>query len=465
MSQFKILLKKIQGHLNCVGEFWNCSIDSLKTLINRIDDRIIRNELMFKLSCLIHRAINKRSEDSLLTPYFRLNFENFVSDFNDICNSVREEFSLHPLFFDYLTRISFLTEKEANNYKSELNRRKEEYYKKIKKKHLKPEEEEKELTDCKLKILESLKEKLVEKFINIDKEAIPYLIEEIVMNSNDFNDDYIDRIARVKSIKSIKNEGLENKIVIIRIDIQEYTRIYENINDEDGNLIEAKLKEIDFPEIKEVLHSVSFFMNNQVKAVLLLVDFGPKLGYYKEEFSTKYLCDFINKNGVIDHKVNFINNLDLLELKEKLNSEELRESELFILENINFNPEECGFENVYDENLTRNVGSTDNLKYFTKLKYVDMISLRDENYPQTFLDNQIFINDSIHSITKKLPSVIDMRTSLKAIGLRIESPVQKISTFFQIDNTNYMLIMGDLDFEETQSDEEIINPQFNHVKI
>jgi 3-phosphoglycerate kinase len=456
MNQFKILLKQIQSRLNCEGEFWNGSIDSLKVMIYRIQEDSAKSELLFKLHCLIHRSINKKAEDSLLIPYFKSKLETLAFEFNEICNSVREEFTLHPVYFDYLTRLCFLTEKEANLYKNELNKKKEEFYKKNKKKHMKPEEEEKEILECKAKILDTLKEKLLVRFEHLEQEKISYLIEEIVMNSSDFNDEYIDRISRVKSIKSIKNEGLENKIVIIRIDIQLYRHNYENILDDEGVLIETKLKDVEFPQIKEMLHSVSFFMNNQVKAVVLLVDYGPKLGYYTEEFSTKYVCDYINKNGIIEQKVNFINNRDLSDLQEKLNSEELRESELFILENLNFNPEECGYEIVNDKFLVKNIGSSENLKYFTKLKYVDLITMHGAHYPSSFLENQIFINDSINSILKKYPSVVDVPTNLRAIGLRIESPIQKITTFFQIDSPNFMLVIGDFDLEEKLSDEEII---------
>jgi len=456
MNQYKILLKQIQSRLNCVGEFWNGSIDSLKVMINRINENSEKSELLYKLNCLIHRSINKKAEDSLLIPYFESKLETLALEFNDICNSVRDEFSLHPIYFDYLTRLCFLTEKEANLYKNELNKKKEEFYKKIKKKHTKLEDEEKEILECKAKIFQTLKEKLMGKFEHLEQEKISYLIEEIVMNCSDFNDDYIDRISRVKSIKSIKNEGLENKIVIIRIDLQQYQHNYENIFDDEGVLIETRLKDVDFPQIKGMLHSVSFFMNNQVKAVVLLVDFGPKLGYYTEEFSTKYICDYINKNGIIEQKVNFINNKNLSDLQEKLNSEELRESELFILENLNFNPEECGYEIVNDKFLVKNIGTSENLKYFTKLKYADLITMHDPHYPSSFLENQIFINDSINSILKKYPSVIDVPINLRAIGLRIESPIQKITTFFQIDSFNYMLIIGDFDLEERLSDEEII---------
>jgi hypothetical protein len=92
--------------------------------------------------------------------------------------------------------------------------------------------------------------------------------------------------------------------------------------------------------------------------------------------------------------VNFINNRDLSDLQEKLNSEELRESELFILENLNFNPEECGYEIVNDKFLVKNIGSSENLKYFTKLKYVDLITMHGVHHPSSFLENQIFVSKS-----------------------------------------------------------------------
>ena len=57
-----------------------------------------------------------------------------------------------PYTFDMYTKQS-LNEKEAQLYEKDLNKKKDEFYKRTKKKPPKPDEEEKEMTEYKNKLL------------------------------------------------------------------------------------------------------------------------------------------------------------------------------------------------------------------------------------------------------------------------------------------------------------------------
>lgn len=419
----------------------DCSIDYLKVLLSQINDPEIRKENEDKLNSLIHMAQRNYSEPASTNyHYFYSKISELLAEFNDISNSVREEFLLHPLTFDLITREN-LTDQELNKYKNELNKRKDEYIKKAKKKPYKNKDEEaNELNECKLKVYEKIKSTFLDKVSsNIEHDKLHYILEPLSLDSIRFDDDYIERVSRVKSLKTVKNEGLEGLSVVLRIDIEYYEHIYESNYNDDGVVIGKSLKGINFPHAKEtILQSMSFLLDNRVKVVLLLAEFGPKLGHYHPDFSMKYFYDFVIRENLVDQAPYFIQNVqDLWDLKDKLENDEIKDNSLIILENINFSPQECNFELETDplllpKNLKEGTYDTQNLKLYTKNKFCELLSKWA----------QIYINDSTVHFTCKYPSIINMLSKTKAMGIRLETQIQKITNFFLINSPNFMLVIG-----------------------
>jgi 3-phosphoglycerate kinase len=419
-----------------ISYYWNGSIDVLKHKINtELNNTEIKSYLHFKLNNLIHMSLRKQPEDSLYYQLFRNQLIDLAMEIPEINNQIREELILPPFVFDYFTRQSLTTDKEINAYNNEQNKRKDEFYKKTKKKPPKnAEEEEKEINEFRIKFFDAVKDRLAEKssmIAGINK--IRAEIAENVLNAQLVDEECIDRLNRVKTIKTVKNEGLEGKTVVLRIDIepQYYEPKYENSYDEEGNFKGKFLKEIDFPQAKEILlNTMSFLLDNRVKTLILLADFGPKTGYYLSDYSMKHFYDFLNKNNLVEQQINFIPNyLELLDFNRKIENEEYKDNSLLILENLNFLPEECLFET---DSILEN-GVNRNLKYFTKMKLTEILSQKD-----------IFINDSPIGIMKsQVPSVMNMQCTVKAIGQRLEAQLSKLTFFFQINSPNFLLIMGD----------------------
>jgi hypothetical protein len=94
------------------------------------------------------------------------------------------------------------------------------------------------------------------------------------------------------------------------------------------------------------------------------------------------------------------------------------------LENLNFNPEECGFE--IDEK-----GNQQFLKYYNKMKFTKFLS-----------PGSIFVNDSHRSICKTYPSVSSMQCENKILGNNIYIQLQKFLTFFSIATKDFCMVIG-----------------------
>jgi 3-phosphoglycerate kinase len=462
MRESKNILDQLHAELQTPEEhrYWNGSIDELKRLSNMIDNIELKNQFLFKIEILIHQGRKKQKSDSVFIPYFKKIILDFALDFNEISNTIKDELTIHPTLFDIYTKQA-LNDKELTQYKNEQNKKKDEYYKKLKKKMpLKPEEEEKELNDYKAKMATSIKEKIMDMLKNVESDKYEYLIDDLILNSYLMDDEYVDRLNRIKCLKNVKKDGLEGKTIIVRVDVEEYEQVYEPILNEENQKIGETLKEIKFPNAKDtILQTVNFLLDNRVKAVLLLFEFGPKLGTFNENFQAKFLRDYLEREGLVEQTINLLPELsDLNDLQMKIDSDEVfKENSLLIFENLNFFMEECNEEIENDTNLTTTPGGIHSVKYYNKLKFVNLLSLR-QNEPSnlTSYANQVFIQDSNSSIMKKYPSVIDMQNDLRCLGLRLESQLHKFTNFISINSNNYMMIIGDLDNDENLNDSTIL---------
>ena len=74
----------------------------------------------------------------------------------------------------------------------------------------------------------------------------------------------------------------------------------------------------------------------------------------------------------------------------------------------------------------------------------------------------IFINDSIFSLDKYYPTIIDVESKLKVLGIKVQEQLKKIIEFFSIENNNYILILGDNDVFRVKGRNLIINPVNNN---
>ena len=414
--------------------FWNGSIDELKAKINTLEKEEDKTNFLNMLDIIIHQSRKKRPEDSDVYGYVKNLLLSQLENFNDISNEVKEEYQIPPYTFDLITRES-LSEQELQKYELELKKKKEDYNKKSKKKAMKPEEEQAEMEEYKAKLFDKIKNSILDLFNNFENERYSYTLKQKVLGSHNFDEEYIERLCRVKTLRSVKNEGgIDNKYVVLRIDIENYKREYVNDVDEEGNVIGQHLKSIDFMSTKDkMLDSLNYLLNNGVKAVLLLLDFGPKNGVINPEYSTKELKDYIET--AIDHPTFYAKDIEeLLDYNQKIEDEELKDNCCIIMENLNFFPEECGFEQYQEEFVNPN-GKEENLCLYHKNQFITQLTSKPT----------IFINDSIFSFDKYYPTIIDVKVPLRVIGSKIEEQLKKITDFFSIDSKQYLLIIGDND--------------------
>lgn len=436
-------------------DYWDGSINSLKGLIEQIEDEEMKIHMDYKLQVLIDKSQKKYPKNSKIYDTFRERIIDVCLEIPDLCNSTREELILHPFIFDYLT-VQSLTDQELLKYNKEQNNRKDDYYKKNKKKVTKNiEEEQKEINEYKMKFFDKVKYHLLDKFNNIEQEYLLKNIDDdmILNNRYELTEGYIDELARIKLIKTIKNDGLEGKTVVLRIDIEEYEMKYEDILDEEGNIKNRILKEIDFPNAKEtILQTMNFLLDNRVKTVLLLADFGPKDVFDSSNYSMRYFVDYLNRHLLVDQQIYFIEHYDeLTDFEMKLENDEYKDNSLLVLENLNSFTEECGYEyNQFTEDIfmkeTRSPTITENVNYYNKIKFMNNIS-----------KGQIFINDSTMNLSKKYPSILNVQCPIRGLGLRLETQILKLTTFFSINSPNFMLIIGDDNNTNTSTDEMILN--------
>ena len=70
---------------------------------------------------------------------------------------------------------------------------------------------------------------ILDLFNNFENERYSYTLKQKVLGSHNFDEEYIERLCRVKTLRSVKNEGgIDNKYVVLRIDIENYINISKN---------------------------------------------------------------------------------------------------------------------------------------------------------------------------------------------------------------------------------------------
>lgn len=113
-----------------------------------------------------------------------------------------------------------------------------------------------------------------------------------------------------------------------------------------------------------------------------------------------------------------------MNLNTKLENEEYKDGSILVLENLNFNPEECEYE--IDEN-----GNQQFLNYYNKIKFTKMLSA-----------GYIFVNDSQYSISQNYPSISSMQCDHKIVGNNIYLQLQKLVMFFSIATKDFCMVIG-----------------------
>ena len=429
-------------------KYWDGSIDKLKERINQIENEEHKKDYNDKLNCILHISHKKGPEDSNVYNFIKKIFLDELENINETSNQIREELVLPPYTFDLLTRKS-LNEADLAKYDADLKKKKDDFVKKNKKKPpAKGEEEKDEMEEYREKLMSKLSENILIKLNEINKENNKNKIKDDILKANALNEPYIQRLSRIKTFNNVKTEGgFDNKYVVLRIDLEACKLIYVDDVDEEGNVIGNHLSTIDYLNSKDkILQSLSYLLNNGVKAVLLLVDLGPKIGGYKKEYSTEHLTTYIEKN--LEHPTYFCKNLEeLMEYNKKIEEEELKDNCCIIMENINFFKEECGVEN-YQEDLVNPNGEDKTLSLYNKKKFLN--ALTDKT--------TLFVNDSIFSFDKYYPTIIDVDSNLKVLGIKVQEQLKKIIEFFSIENKNYILIIGDNDIFRVKGRNQIIAP-------
>ncbi len=426
-------------------KFWNGSIDELKQRIEMVNDEEKKIDFKNKLNCILHLAHRKGPEDSTVFDFVKNIFLDELENFNETSNKIREEMSMPPYTFDLLTRQN-LNQADLAAYEADLKKKKDEFLKKNKKKPAAKGEEDENETYRK-KLTEALSNNILEKINDISNAKSKNSIKESLLRANILDENYLDRLSRVKTLNHVKTEGgFDNKYVILRMDIEECKRNYEDDVDDDGNVVGKHLKGIDFLKTREkMMQSLNFILNNGVRVVLLLVDFGPKIGSFSNDFSVKDLVPYIESG--LDHPAFYCKDLnELIEYNKKIDEDDLKDNCCIVMENINFFQEECGNENFQDE-IINPTGKEKSLSLYQKNRFLNGLMEK----------STIYVNDSIFSFDKYTPTVIDVNVPLKVVGAKIQEQMKKILDFFSIDNKEYALIMGDNDIFRLRNQEIVKN--------
>ena len=429
----------IPNNENEEKKFWNGSIDELKQRIDMVNDEEKKIDFKNKLNCILHLAHRKGPEDSTVYDFVKSIFLDELENFNETSNKIREEMAMPPYTFDLLTRQS-LNQADLASYEAELKKKKDEFLKKNKKKPAgKGEEDENEV--YRKKLTETLSNNILEKINDIGNAKSKNSIKESLLRSNILDENYLDRLSRVKTLNNVKSEGgFDNKYVILRMDIEECKRNYEDDVDDDGNVIGKHLKDIDFLKTREkMMQSLNYILNNGVRVVLLLVDFGPKIGSFNNDFSVKDLVPYVESG--LDHPAFYCKDInELIEYNRKIDEDDLKDNCCIVMENLNFFQEECGNESFQDE-IINPTGKEKSLSLYQKNRFLNELMEK----------STIFVNDSIFSFDKYTPTVIDVNVPLKVLGAKIQEQLKKILDFFSIDSKEYALIMGDNDIFRLRS--------------
>lgn len=122
------------------------------------------------------------------------------------------------------------------------------------------------------------------------------MIEDKALNTNFITEEYIDRISRIKTFNHIKDH-LESKIVIVRVDLEPFEIILEEIKNEEGVVIDNVFKQIDFGKAKDTILpiSVNLFLDNRAKLVILMASYGPRTGIFNEIYSMEHFIKYLQR--------------------------------------------------------------------------------------------------------------------------------------------------------------------------
>lgn len=141
-----------------------------------------------------------------------------------------------------------------------------------------------------------IKTNLSLKFSEIEKIEFVNTIQEKVLNTNFLTEDYVDRLSRIKNFNHIK-DLLESKIVIVRVDLEPFEIIYEDVKNEEGIVVDKIFKQIDFLKAKDIVLPVSVnqFIDNRAKLVILIASYGPRAGVFNEKYSMDHFIKYLQR--------------------------------------------------------------------------------------------------------------------------------------------------------------------------
>lgn len=517
---------------------WKGEINELFIFIDQLTNVEDKEMLVFQLNCLIHLARFTDPEDNKLFSIMKNLLHELSFEFVDENNQLRDEMLLHPLIFDFLSRKYITNDKEVDKYNLELKKKVDEYYKKAKKKPFKnKEEEENETKLYKAKELDKMKSMLYDKIRELNKISFKQNLDKRVLYNNSFNDEYIEFLIKISTITSLTKNSKDIGISLVRVDLNNLDIEYDNLdnashmnnsqinnNNENNNNTKLNRKIKRIIGLEKTLKSVESLFNKNAKLVVLLVDYGHKSGVFDDNFSSKLLVDYLTQESILEQNIDFEPNIENFStLNRRVNDDIIKENTLLVVENINFFPEECGFEyythvlppkntnlnnslgndelnnddsklsqldkdkshtqsnqsaksknksalkvntgnnnknskqsgkQVTIKNSTLNISNNNNesqldinqqqsssnepkiektkLNYYTKEIFLNKLSYNID----------LYVNDSVVSIKEKYPTILDIKTPKRVMGSRIEDQFSKITSFFNIESSKFLLIVG-----------------------
>lgn len=549
MNAFYDLLKETHARLGTDpdAEFWDGSIDYIYNLIQKVEFDIARDNLLLTFNRLVSYSKKVPADRAMSYSEIKESLLRLCDTIPELDESTREEMGMPEYQFEYVT--DEMTEEEITKMKEDAEARKAEWMKKHKKKPKGEEEEAQDMEELKKRISEEIKRKVVhEDTIMGDledklemKTLHKYLDDHVVMNKEKW-----DELYRKKSILDI---GCEGKNVLLRLDLDvplseyvppelesvheketklgakiadegmpestvrsEYMKSgmpstsrksrteVENKNDKVSTYRHYNTQDIlqtrqiiDSTKIKKSLPMIKYLMENLAIRTFVIGNLGEKSGKVKPENTMKFVWNAISNK--IDQQVHF---------QEEYEFEEDTEG-VYILENLNFHPEEWGFiepepvpepehpegegegdaepEPVDDK---KNKGKTAKDKKAEEKKAKEAEEARkakeaeekkkaeeekkaegegegegegdhepqEEPEPEiTYKEieafkqklaslGDVYINDALDASLTNSNTVADLRTEMKVMGIRMTEEVRKLAMFFKYEHNPTVVVIG-----------------------
>ena len=363
-------------------DYWDGSIDYIYDLIQRVDSEISRNNLMITFNRLVNSWKKQPFEKSLAYSELRDVIIRMSQVIPALDEKFREELGMMEHLFEYIT--DEMTPEEINKMKEDKENRKNEWNKKRKKPPKTEQEEAHDNGELHAKISEAIKHKVVSENEvmggveeNIEMKTLEkQLNEHIIMNREKWDEFY-----RKKSVIDI---GCEGKNVLLRLDLDvplsEYIPPEEKtILDKDGkpgpkvvteaphdasarsdfksnpptsskrskldnlNTSERNSKErtdnnilatrqiIDSTKIKKCLPMIKYMIENLATRTFIVANLSDKSGKFKAQNTMRFVWNALTSK--VDQPIHFQDEYELEHDSEGI----------FMLENLNFHPEEWGF--------------------------------------------------------------------------------------------------------------------------